>query len=61
MMLARQQDRREGSYACNDNGRLSASWNNPSILAVAGRSGFTVSLTYIADGVYIISMPAVDR
>ncbi len=60
-MLARQQDRREGSYACNDNGRLSAAWNNPSILVVAGGGGCVISLTYIADGVYIISMAAVDR
>jgi hypothetical protein len=60
-MLTRQHDRRDGSYACNDNGRLSAAWNNPSILAVAGRGASTVSLTYIAGGVHIISMLAVDR
>ena len=65
-MLSRQHSGHDRSYACNDNGRLSAAWSdlNPAgtgILAVAGRGGCTVGLTYIADGVLIISILAARR
>jgi hypothetical protein len=65
-MLSRQHSGHDRSYACNDNGRLSAAWSdlNPAgtgILAVAGRGGCTVGLTHLADGVLIISVLAVER
>jgi hypothetical protein len=65
-MLSRQHSGQDRSYACNDNGRLSAALSdlNPAgtgILAVAGRGGCTVGLTYIADGVLIISILAARR
>jgi hypothetical protein len=65
-MLARQHNRLEESYACNDNGRLSAAWSDlnsagTGILAVAGRGGCTVGLTHLADGVLIISILAARR
>jgi hypothetical protein len=65
-MLSRQHSGQDRSYACNDNGRLSAAWSdlNPAgtgILAVAGRGGCTVGLTHLADGVLIISVLAVRR
>jgi hypothetical protein len=62
-MLSRQHSGHDRSYACNDNGRFSAAWNNSNpagtcILAVAGRGGCTVGLTYVADGVLIIDSGA---
>ena len=65
-MLSWQHSGHDRSYACNDNGRLSAAWSdlNPAgtgILAVAGRGGCTVGLTHLADGVLIISVLAVRR
>jgi hypothetical protein len=63
-MFSRQHRGDDRSYACNDNGRLSAPWSdvNPAgtgILAVAGRGGYTVGLTHIADSVLMISVLAV--
>jgi hypothetical protein len=65
-MLSRQHSGHDRSYACNDNGRLFAAWSDlnsagTGILAVAGRGGCTVGLTYIADGVLIISILAARR
>jgi hypothetical protein len=65
-MFSRQHRGHDRSYACNDNGRLSAPWSdvNPAgtgILAVAGRGGCTVGLTHLADGVLIISILAARR
>jgi hypothetical protein len=65
-MLSRQHSGQDRSYACNDNGRLSAAWSDlnsagTGILAVAGRGGCTVGLTYIADGALIISILAARR
>ena len=63
-MFSRQHRGHVRIYACNDNGRLSAPWSdvNPAgtgILAVAGRGGYTVGLTHIADRVLMISVLAV--
>ena len=64
-MLSDRHDGRRGQIALNDNGRLSGAWRGPSsadvgIMAVARAGGRSIDLTYVADGVLMISTPLAE-
>jgi hypothetical protein len=64
-MLSDRHDGCRRKTALNDNGRLSGAWHGPSsadvgIMAVARAGGRSIDLTYVADGVLIISTPLAE-
>ena len=65
-MLSHRHDGCRGKIALNDNGRLSVAWHQASpadvgIMAVASARGRSIDLTYVADGVLMISPPVAER
>ena len=64
-MLSDRHDGCRRESALNDNGRLSGAWHEASpadvgIMVVASKSGRSIDLTYVADGVLIISMRSAE-
>jgi hypothetical protein len=64
-MLADRHDGCRRDSAFNDNGRLCGAWHEASpahagIMAVASARGRSIDLTYVADGVLMISTRSAD-